>query len=51
MPHVRTRAGANVSGTVLLQLVGPRSLKLETFPGRHAGDISGFDSSAVMYQR
>jgi hypothetical protein len=51
MPHVRTRAGADVIGTILLQLVGPRSLKVEIFPGKTAGQVSGFDAGALLYQR
>jgi hypothetical protein len=51
IPHVRARAGRDVSGTVLMQLVGTRSLKIETFPGRLASQATSFDSGAVMYER
>jgi hypothetical protein len=51
MPHIRTRAGADVMGTIVLQLVGPRSLKVEVFPGKLATQVSGFDSGAVMFER
>lgn len=49
--HVRTRAGSSVSGTVLMQLVGTRSLKFEAFPGKPASQVAGFDSGAVLYER
>jgi hypothetical protein len=51
MPHVRTRAGTSVKATVLMQLVDKRSLKMEIFPGKLATEITGFDSSALMYSR
>ncbi|MEX1008406.1 MAG: hypothetical protein WD271_11240 [Acidimicrobiia bacterium] len=51
LPHLRTRAGSSVTGTVLMQLVDDRSLKVEIFPGTRAADISGFDSGAQMYER
>ena len=51
LPHLRTRANSTVMGTVLLQLVDHRSLKVEIFPGKRAADTIGFDSAALMYQR
>lgn len=50
MPNVRTRAGG-VMGTVLMQMVGPRSLKIEIFPGKLGAQVSGFDSGAWLYER
>ena len=50
-PHVRTRAGTNVTSTVLLQMVGKRKLKVENFPGQRAANIRGFDAAAQMYER
>lgn len=50
MPHVRTRAGA-VIGTLLIQLVGRRSLKIEIFTGKSAAQVSGFDSGSLLYER
>ena len=38
-------------GTVLLQLMAPRSLKVEIFPGKTANQVAGFDANAVMYER
>jgi hypothetical protein len=40
-----------VIGTVLMQMIGPRSLKMETFPGKSASQVGGFDSNAVMFER
>jgi len=51
LPHIRTRAAAGVVGTVLMQLVATRSLKVEIFPGRSASQVAGFDSNAVMFER
>jgi hypothetical protein len=51
LPHIRTRAGTTVMGTVLMQLMATRSLKIEIFPGTSAGKIVGFDASAVMFER
>jgi hypothetical protein len=50
-PHIRTRAGSQVMGTVLMQMTGPRSLKMEIFPGKTANQISGFTSNAKTYER
>ena len=51
LPHVRTRAGSFVAGTVLMQLTGRRRLKMEIFPGETAAQVSGFDSNAIAYER
>jgi hypothetical protein len=51
LPHIRTRAAAGVVGTVLMQLVATGSLKVEIFAGRSAGQVAGFDSNAVMFER
>ena len=51
LPHIRTRAASTVVGTVLMQLVDERALKIEIFPGKRAAEISGFDSGALMYER
>jgi hypothetical protein len=50
LPHIRTKAGPAV-GTVLMQLVGKRKLKMEIFPGKGAAQVVGFDSRALMYKR
>jgi len=51
MPHLYARAAGSVSGTVLLQLVGQRSLRMEIFPAKTAAQVAGFDSGALMYER
>lgn len=51
LPHMRVRATGGVVGTVLMQLAGARSLEMEIFPGRTAGQVTGFDSGALMYER
>ncbi len=51
LPHMRVRATGGVTGTVLMQLVGARSLEMEIFPGKTAGQVAAFDSSALMYER
>lgn len=40
-----------VEGVVLLQMTGGRTLKMETFPGKTAEEISGFTSNAQTYVR
>lgn len=40
---MRVRAAGGVAGTVLMQLVDKRSLRVETFPGKQAAQVSGFD--------
>jgi hypothetical protein len=40
-----------VAGTALLQMTGPRLLKLETFPGKTASEVAGFDDGARTYER
>lgn len=41
----------SVEGTVLLQLTDKRTLKIETFPNKKAGEVSGFTSAAKTYVR
>jgi hypothetical protein len=51
VPDIRTRAAGPAQGTVLMQLMATRSLKLEIFPGETASQVAGFDSGAVMFER
>jgi hypothetical protein len=51
VPNLRTRASSSIRGTVLMQLVDQRSLKIEIFPGKRSTEVAGFDSSALMYSR
>lgn len=46
-----SRNGSQTFGVVLLQLIGPRSLKVEAFPGKTAAEVSGFDGAAKLYER
>lgn len=43
--------GVDVSGALLIQLTGPRTLKVETFPGQEAADVAGFTANAKEYER
>lgn len=40
-----------VRGTVLMQLIADRRLKVEVFPGKRADAVSGFTAAAVIYER
>jgi len=40
-----------VRGTVLLQMTGARTMKMEAFPDKKAADVTGFTSAAVSYNR
>ncbi|MDP6606623.1 MAG: hypothetical protein QF664_10250 [Dehalococcoidia bacterium] len=42
---------SGVRGTVLLQLVEDRRLRVEAFPGKSASEVTGFTAAALMYQR
>lgn len=48
---IKARPGSYVQGTVLAQLVGTRKLKFEAFPGKPAAQVTGFDASAITYER
>lgn len=41
----------SVVGTVLVQLTGERTLRFEAFPGKTAGQVTGFDSAAETFTR
>lgn len=43
--------GEEVFGTVILEMTGPRTLKLEAFPGKSAAQVEGFTSAAWTYER
>jgi hypothetical protein len=51
IPHIRTRAGDAVTGTVLLQLTGQRLLQVEIFSGKTAAEVDGFASGSLFYER
>lgn len=46
-----SRNFGSIRGTVLLQLVESRKLKLEIFPGQALGQVGGFTTSARIYER
>jgi hypothetical protein len=41
----------SVIAVLLVQLTADRTLKIEIFPGKTAGEVSGFDSNAQIYER
>ena len=41
----------DVQGVVLFQLIENRKLKMEIFPKKSAGEVSGFDAGALIYER
>jgi hypothetical protein len=50
-PGVHRQDGAEVMGTVLVQLLGDRRLEFEVFMGQPASQVSGFTDAAVIYER
>ncbi len=48
---ITARNDDQVVGVALLQMTGPRALKLEVFPGKAAADVTGFDADAWSYER
>lgn len=40
-----------VQGTVLVQMLDKRKMKMEIFPGQTADQVSGFTSNAIIYER
>ena len=42
---------ALASGVALFQLVEDRKLKVETFAGKTAAEVSGFTANARIYER
>ncbi|HET7568949.1 MAG TPA: hypothetical protein VFJ91_13240 [Gaiellaceae bacterium] len=51
VPGLRLVGGTNVVGTVLVQMTDGRTLEFEAFPGKTAGQVSGFDAAAKTYTR
>jgi hypothetical protein len=50
-PHIKVRASTPAMGTVLMQMVAPRQLRVEIFPGKTADQVSDFDSGVLVYER
>ena len=42
---------STLRGVVLFQLIEDRLLKVETFPGKTAAEVSGFTAAALLYER
>jgi hypothetical protein len=51
IPNIKIQASTPPVGTVLMQMVGDRQLKVEAFPGSTAAHVTGFDSGALIYER
>ncbi len=51
IPNIKVQASTPPVGTVLMQMVGERQLKMEIFPGKTAAQVNGFDSGALIYER
>lgn len=43
--------GAEVSGTLLIQMTSPHTLKAESFPGKKAEEVAAFTTNAKEYER
>lgn len=50
-PHLIAKNSDQVMGTVLIQMVEPMKLKLETFPNKTAALVAGFTENARTYVR
>jgi hypothetical protein len=48
---LRRRDGSQALGTVLLQLLEDRRLRVEIFMGKQATQVSDFTSAALVYER
>ncbi|MEX2006633.1 MAG: hypothetical protein WD877_00425 [Candidatus Saccharimonadales bacterium] len=48
---IKGRPGAFIKGTALAELISSRKLKFEAFPNKSLSQVSGFTSSAKMYER
>ncbi|HVL87559.1 MAG TPA: hypothetical protein VM681_06095 [Candidatus Thermoplasmatota archaeon] len=47
----RARNLESVQGVALMELLAPRLLKLEVFPGKTAAEVDGFTDAARIYER
>lgn len=48
---VRRNAGNSIAGTILVEMVSDRLIKVEKFPGKTAAQVTGFTSAAELYER
>ena len=49
--NLKVKAGKELFGTVVFQLIEKRKLKMEIFPGKTVSEISSFTSKAIIYER
>lgn len=42
---------SSIQGCILLEMMGPRSLKAQAFKGKGCASVSGFTADATMYER
>lgn len=49
--NMKVKAGQELRGTVIFQLIDKRKLKMEVFPGKSASQVSGFTSGVRVYER
>lgn len=47
----RVQPMGDVQGTVLMQMLDARRLKIEIFPGKGANEVQGFTAKAAVYER
>ncbi len=50
-PTIKAVNSSQVAGVLLVQVVGPHSLRVEVFPGKTASQVSGFDEKVATYNR
>ncbi|MFD0751296.1 hypothetical protein ACFQZS_14190 [Mucilaginibacter calamicampi] len=41
----------NTEGVLLVQMIAPRLIRVEAFPGKTAGQVTGFTTAAQLYER
>jgi hypothetical protein len=49
--NIKVKSSSQAHGTILLQLIEKRKLKMEVFPGKTASEVSGFTPKAKIYER
>ena len=51
LKDIKTTPNQNIEGVVLVQMIGPREIKFETFPEKTASQVSEFTENAKIYER
>lgn len=49
--NIQAKNQTQVMGVALVQMLEDRKIKLETFPGKTADQVNGFDDRAIIYER